>query len=281
MSRARIEIAEDPGATIDDVTGARDALYIQTMVNGRTRLLRWAWRGEPTAIALPFDGWVDEVHGDATRDGILFREQGWTRPAAYYAYDPTGKVVAVDALAMTTNADFANIVAEEVEAVSSDGTRVPLSILHRKDIARDSARPSIVRGYAGYSISQTPSFSPTSLAWLGENGTTQIQELGDPETEAGFRAIHAMDPYQHVVSAAYPATIFSIGLNDARVSPWMSGKMAARMQALTTSGKPILVRVDKAAGHGPGATRDQAFAERADVWSFFLAASGDPAFRVP
>jgi prolyl oligopeptidase len=72
--------------------------------------------------------------------------------------------------------------------------------------------------------------------------------------------------------------MFTIGLNDARVSPWMSGKMAARLQAMTTSGKPILIRVDKDAGHGMGSTRDQASAERADVWSFFLAASGDPAF---
>ena len=114
-----------------------------------------------------------------------------------------------------------------------------------------------------------------------KNGATQIPELGDPETEVGFRTIHAMDPYQHVVSAPYPATIFTIGLNDARVSPWMSGKMAARMQAMSTSGKPVLIRVDKDAGHGAGATRDQGFAERADVYSFFLAASGDPAFRVP
>jgi prolyl oligopeptidase len=111
-----------------------------------------------------------------------------------------------------------------------------------------------------------------------KNGANQIPEVGDPETEAGFRALQAMDPYQHVASAAYPATMFTIGLNDARVSPWMSAKMAARMQAMTTSARPVLIRVDQDAGHGFGSTRDQAFAERADVWSFFLAASGDPAF---
>jgi prolyl oligopeptidase len=87
-----------------------------------------------------------------------------------------------------------------------------------------------------------------------------------------------MDPYQHVTAAAYPATIFTLGLNDARVSPWMTGKMAARMQAQTTSRTPIAIRVDDDAGHGPGSTRDQTIAVRADVWSFFLAEAGDPDF---
>jgi prolyl oligopeptidase len=113
-----------------------------------------------------------------------------------------------------------------------------------------------------------------------ENGANQKAELGDPETEAGFRSIYEMDPYQHVTSGTkYPALIFTIGLNDRRVAPWMTGKMAARMQAATSSGKPVLIRVEGDAGHGVGSTRDQAMAERADVFCFFLAAGGDPAFQ--
>jgi len=107
----------------------------------------------------------------------------------------------------------------------------------------------------------------------GENGANQKVELGDPATEAGYRGLYAMDPYLHVAAnTAYPAVIFTIGLNDHRVPPWMSAKMAARLRASTTSDRPILVRVDSDSGHGIGNTRDQAFAERADVWAFFLAA---------
>jgi prolyl oligopeptidase len=115
-----------------------------------------------------------------------------------------------------------------------------------------------------------------------DNGANQISELGDPATEAGYKSILEMDPYTHVKPAtAYPAVIFTIGLNDKRVAPWMTGKMAARMLAATTSKKPILVRVEGDAGHGIGSTRDQAFAERADVWSFMLWAYGDPDFAPP
>jgi prolyl oligopeptidase len=91
-----------------------------------------------------------------------------------------------------------------------------------------------------------------------------------------------MDPYQHVAKGgAYPAAIFTVGINDKRVSPWMTGKMAAALQASKSSGKPVLVRIDSDAGHGVGSTRDQWYAERADIYSFFLQQSADPEFKAP
>jgi hypothetical protein len=74
-----------------------------------------------------------------------------------------------------------------------------------------------------------------------ENGANQKTELGDPETEVGFKSIYEMDPYHHVQAGTkYPAVIFTVGLNDRRVAPWMTAKVAARMQATTASGKPVL-----------------------------------------
>jgi len=104
-----------------------------------------------------------------------------------------------------------------------------------------------------------------------ENGANQIGELGDPSTEAGYKSILAYDPYLNVKpNTAYPAVIFTIGLNDHRIAPWMTGKMAARLRAATASAHPILVRVEDDAGHGIGSTRDQGFAMTADVWAFLL-----------
>jgi prolyl oligopeptidase len=112
-----------------------------------------------------------------------------------------------------------------------------------------------------------------------ENGKNQLAELGSPETREGLRGLIDMDPYTHVArGGAYPAVLFTVGLHDARVSPWMTGKMAARLQASTSSGRPVLVRVDEDSGHGIGSTRDQAYAERGDIWSFLLASFADPAF---
>jgi prolyl oligopeptidase len=382
LAKARVEIAEDKESPLVSMVPAKDALYVRQMVAGRARLLRLPWPGQKQGktkvkaqpVALPFDGWIDDLASDVAVDGAVFGMVGWTQPGAYYAYDPKTKAVEPVGLAVTTNADYTDILAEEVEATSADGTKVPLSILRRADLALDGSHPAIVNGYGGYGISMNPSFSPTRLAWLerggvfavchvrgggekghkwqldgvrekklngirdliacgeylvekrytapsrlaaqggsmggilvgralterpdlfaavnvqvgmvnplrmleAENGANQKAELGDPTTEAGFTAIHAMDPYHHVApGTAYPAVIFTVGLNDRRVAPWMTAKMAARLQAATSGDAPILVRIDGDAGHGVGSTRDQAFTERADVWAFFLSVAKDPEF---
>ncbi len=68
-------------------------------------------------------------------------------------------------------------------------------------------------------------------------------------------------------------------INDPRVNPWMSGKMTARLQAATTSGEPVLLRIDYDAGHGIGSTRDQYLGQLADTWSFLLWKLGQSKFQ--
>jgi prolyl oligopeptidase len=79
---------------------------------------------------------------------------------------------------------------------------------------------------------------------------------------------------------SYPAVLLETGINDPRVSPWESAKYAARLQAATSSGKPILLRVDFDAGHGFGSTKAQAEDELADEWTFMLWQFGDPEFAL-
>jgi prolyl oligopeptidase len=114
------------------------------------------------------------------------------------------------------------------------------------------------------------------------NGPPNVSEFGTVKTEAGFHALYAMGAYEHVRDGtAYPAVLFSTGANDPRVAPWHMAKMAARVQAATSSGRPVLLRVDYDAGHGIGSTRSQREALQADLWSFALWQMGDPAFQPP
>jgi prolyl oligopeptidase len=81
-----------------------------------------------------------------------------------------------------------------------------------------------------------------------------------------------MSSYHNITDGtSYPAVLLETGANDPRVDPWQMAKMTARLQAATASGKPVLLRVDYAGGHGMmGATRDQANQQLADEWSFLL-----------
>jgi len=78
----------------------------------------------------------------------------------------------------------------------------------------------------------------------------------------------------------YPAVLFTHGVNDPRVEVWNTTKAAARLMAASTSGKPVLVRLDYEAGHGIGDTKAQVLDERADTFAFVMWQTGMPGWEL-
>jgi prolyl oligopeptidase len=103
------------------------------------------------------------------------------------------------------------------------------------------------------------------------NGITNISEFGSYRNAGDFPALFEMSTYHQIQDGvSYPAVLLVHGLNDPRVDVWHSAKAAARLQAASTSGKPILLRLDAQAGHGVGSTATQRYALSADIYSFLL-----------
>ncbi len=64
------------------------------------------------------------------------------------------------------------------EATSADGTRVPYFVVMRADAKLDGANPTILYGYGGFEISQTPSYGATAGAgWLESGGVWAIANV--------------------------------------------------------------------------------------------------------
>jgi prolyl oligopeptidase len=115
---------------------------------------------------------------------------------------------------------------------------------------------------------------------LGANGPANIPEFGSVKTEDGFKALYEMSAYYHIKPGTkYPAVLVTAGANDPRVDPWEGAKMAARLEASTTSGYPILFRVNYDAGHGLTDTITQQVSDWTDIFTFFYWNFGDPAFQ--
>ena len=113
----------------------------------------------------------------------------------------------------------------------------------------------------------------------GPNGAVNTPEFGSVKDADGFKALYAMDAYQHVKDGTpYPAVLLITGANDPRVDPWELFKMTARLQAATSSKNPVLVRIDYDAGHGIGSSKQQRDLISADQAAFLLSlASRDAA----
>jgi prolyl oligopeptidase len=106
---------------------------------------------------------------------------------------------------------------------------------------------------------------------LDPNGSFNTTEYGSVQDPEQFKALYAYSPYHHVKGAtAYPAIFMATGETDGRVNPAHSRKMIARLQAATSSGKPILLSINAHAGHGIGSAMLIRVNQQADIYSFLF-----------
>ena len=90
-------------------------------------------------------------------------------PTVVYRYDfATGQSESFAAPAI--DFDFEAYTTEQVFVESPAGTRVPMFLVHRKDLRRDGQNPTLLYGYGGFNVSLTPSFSAARLVWLEMGG---------------------------------------------------------------------------------------------------------------
>ena len=122
--------------------------------------------------------------------------------------------------------------------------------------------------------------NPLRLEAADPNGPVNAHEYGSIETEAGFESLVAMDPYHHITDGrSYPSVLAVTGMNDPIVAPWQSVKFVARLQAASTSGRPVLLLAEYGAGHGlRSASHNQAVDLVTDELSFLLWQCGSPLF---
>ena len=114
---------------------------------------------------------------------------------------------------------------------------------------------------------------------FGANGPVNIPEFGTVKDSIECKALYEMDGMHHVVKdTKYPAVICVAGWNDPRVIAWQPGKLAAALQNASTSGKPVLMKVNYDNGHF---TEDKnvTFANFADQFAFVLWQCGHPDFQ--
>jgi prolyl oligopeptidase len=128
-------------------------------------------------------------------------------------------------------------------------------------------RPELFRAvYCAVPLLDMVRYDEFSIAklWVPEYGSAT-----DPDA---FQWLYAYSPYHHVEAGkAYPAILFTTAEQDSRVDPLHARKMTALMQhTVPPSGeRPILLHVERDAGHGVGKPLHKRVAEAADQLGFF------------
>ncbi len=93
-------------------------------------------------------------------------------------------------------------------------------------------------------------------------------EYGNSDKQEQFNYLIKYSPLHNVKKANYPATLITTADHDDRVVPAHSFKFAATLQENQEGNNPVLIRIDKSAGHGAGKPIGKQIDEDTDIWSF-------------
>jgi prolyl oligopeptidase len=106
-------------------------------------------------------------------------------------------------------------------------------------------------------------------------GAYWVSDYGSPDDPEMFPILLGYSPLHNVKDGtAYPPTLVATADHDDRVFPAHSHKFAAALQAVQAGENPILLRIDRRAGHGLGKPKGKLLDEVADRWSFAFSTLG-------
>lgn len=144
-------------------------------------------------IALPGLGSVESLNAERDGGELFYSFTSFLEPAQSFRFDPRAGVserLSTPAL----DFDASAYVTRQIFATSKDGTRVPMFLVHRRDLVPNGQNPTLLYGYGGFNIPLTPTFSASRLVWLERGGVLAVANLrgggeyGTAWHEAGMKA---------------------------------------------------------------------------------------------
>jgi oligopeptidase B len=100
--------------------------------------------------------------------------------------------------------------------------------------------------------------------------TNEYEEWGNPADKAFFEYMLSYSPYDQIQARAYPHLMITAGLNDPRVQFWEPAKFAAKLRAMKTDDRWLLLKTNMGAGHGGASGRYDYLKEIAFEFAFLL-----------
>ncbi|KAI4469285.1 prolyl endopeptidase [Holotrichia oblita] len=127
-------------------------------------------------VELPAIGSVGGFGGKKEAEETFYSLTSFVSPATIYRYDiKTGESTLLRA--PEVNYDPSLYTSEQVFFTSKDGTRVPMFIVHRKDMKKNGKNPLLLYGYGGFNNSVTPGFNPSNIMFMEQGGIYVLVNL--------------------------------------------------------------------------------------------------------
>jgi prolyl oligopeptidase len=157
---------------IEDLALTSERLLVHTLVGGPSELQIYSLNGgEPTTAPIaPVSSVMEMAAATEGSSPILVETQSYTETSRWQQLNLQSNQFTATALSSAAPVSFADIEVTRDFAVSKDGTKVPLNILHKKGTPLDGNNPTILYGYGGYGINEVPRVRVGLRAWFDRGG---------------------------------------------------------------------------------------------------------------
>lgn len=156
---------------IEDIDIFRDFLVVTERFNGLNTIRIMPWSGEG-AYYLPFEietyTAYTSTNVDFDTDILRYGYQSMATPASIIDFNmkTMEKQIMKEQEVLGGKFDKNNYIEERVWATAQDGTKVPISMVYRKELKKDGSNPLLQYAYGSYGYSMDATFSSTRLSLL-------------------------------------------------------------------------------------------------------------------
>jgi prolyl oligopeptidase len=160
----------DGGSNGKPLTAEGGRLFVNRIAGGPSSLTAYDAAGKATLLSIPPISDVFEVDPLPNGD-VLYGVASYPEPIYFARWSASTGQSVKTGLAVTSPISFADVTVTRAFATSKDGTKVPLNIIARKGVKLDGSNPTLLYGYGGYGVNQTPHFlGAMNRTWLDAGG---------------------------------------------------------------------------------------------------------------
>jgi len=151
--------------------------YTEYMIDAVSQIKQYDYNGKLIReIKLPGVGNAGGFGGKKEDKTDYYTFTNYNTPSSIYEYDvETGESKLYWKPTIEFNSD--DYESNQVFLSSKDGTKIPMTITHKKGLELNGENPTILYGYGGFNISLNPSFSITNAVWMEQGGVYAVPNL--------------------------------------------------------------------------------------------------------
>ena len=162
-------------------------------------------------VQLPAIGSVFGLGGKWDRKEVFFAFHSFTVPDSIYQIDLATRATSLWGKVEAAGIDPDKYEVKQVWFDSKDGTHVPMFVFHKKGLQLNGKNPTLLTGYGGFNISETPSFVGDRYLWLEHGGVFAVANLrGGAEFGEDWHRAGMLDKKQNVFDDFAAAAEFLI-----------------------------------------------------------------------